>query len=395
MTWAVTTNVSGTYSCSLDAGIYTVTASYANHISKTVAVSITAQMTSTQDLELRILQPCVSVAPLSMEQTVVRGTSETQTLTLDNTGAVSATFELREAMGWLDKDPITGTLDADTGTQFVDVTFTAFPTMTSGIYAATLIASTDDPTTPTINVPVTMTIVSAPVCGFVSSSPDDLGQTTYFSNTTTGDTPMSYLWDLGDHTTSDAISPTHTYTQAGWYTVVLTANNQYGQDICSADVAIVGPPPAGWEKLVYINNVLTDAFPAVVTSGDEIGIMDRVEVYSAENVTFTLTEEWTESLELLTYTVRASPGSTAVLPYYGTVILSTTDMLVEVFDAPHDWDYVFTKTFNVLAGSWTTDTITETLWVEGSVSQLEPIVLEFEYREPGEYIYLPIVMRSY
>ncbi|HEX5003567.1 MAG TPA: PKD domain-containing protein, partial [Bacteroidia bacterium] len=43
-----------------------------------------------------------------------------------------------------------------------------------------------------------------------------------FDNTSTG--AVSYLWDFGDGTTSTLVSPTHTYTVAGTYTISLTAS---------------------------------------------------------------------------------------------------------------------------------------------------------------------------
>ena len=49
---------------------------------------------------------------------------------------------------------------------------------------------------------------------------------------------MSYTWDLGDGITSFAINPTHVYTQANSYTVTLTAENPYGQDVCSDVVTV-------------------------------------------------------------------------------------------------------------------------------------------------------------
>ncbi len=58
---------------------------------------------------------------------------------------------------WLAQDPITGTVPADS-MRVVDVTFTALPTMTTGTYTATLVIRTNDPMTPRMYVPVTMTI---------------------------------------------------------------------------------------------------------------------------------------------------------------------------------------------------------------------------------------------
>jgi hypothetical protein len=60
---------------------------------------------------------------------------------------------------WLTEDPITGTLAHDSSV-LVDVTFTAFPTLTVGSsYTATLNIKTGDPVNPKVSVPVTMNVV--------------------------------------------------------------------------------------------------------------------------------------------------------------------------------------------------------------------------------------------
>lgn len=50
-----------------------------------------------------------------------------------------------------------------------------------------------------------------------------------FTNQSTGDI-SSYLWDFGDGQTSTAANPSHSYTQAGQYTVSLTADGAAGSD---------------------------------------------------------------------------------------------------------------------------------------------------------------------
>jgi hypothetical protein len=70
---------------------------------------------------------------------------------------------------WLAEDPITGTVAHDSSFP-VDVTFTAFPTMTvGGVYTGSLIVKTDDPMSPKIEIPVTMNVVE-PVYGIEISA---------------------------------------------------------------------------------------------------------------------------------------------------------------------------------------------------------------------------------
>ncbi len=81
-----------------------------------------------------------------------------------------------------------------------------------------------------------------PQAGFISTAPDLIGDTTVFTNTTTGAGELSYWWDFGDGAGSMAVNPTHTYTQTGIYTVTLTASNLGGSDIYTAIVSIEAPP---------------------------------------------------------------------------------------------------------------------------------------------------------
>jgi PKD repeat protein len=140
---------------------------------------------------------------------------------------------------WLSENPITGTVEGDSSSD-VDVTFTAFPTMTFGTYTATLLVDTEDAINDPINVPVTMTVTAAPDCGFTSSSPDEWHETTTFTNTTIG-AALTYTWDFGDDAPVSTLeNPTHTYAHVGFYTAVLTATNAHGVDVCSGTVSIEG-----------------------------------------------------------------------------------------------------------------------------------------------------------
>jgi PKD repeat protein len=80
---------------------------------------------------------------------------------------------------------------------------------------------------------------AAPEAGFESSSPDEMGSLTVFTNTTQGTAWMAYSWDFGDGTDlSQQANPSHLYAQGDQYTVVLTATNRYGQSVYSDTVQI-------------------------------------------------------------------------------------------------------------------------------------------------------------
>ena len=63
------------------------------------------------------------------------------------------------------------------------------------------------------------------------------GATYTFTNSSTGNGTLSYLWDFGDATTSTNANPTHTYTTSGTYLVCLTTTNVNSNgDTCIARI---------------------------------------------------------------------------------------------------------------------------------------------------------------
>jgi hypothetical protein len=97
MTWTVTSDpATGYYYRWLLAGDYSVTASAADHRPGTADVQITAGQTSTLDLALRWLAPCMDVAPTSFDVNVAPDSQLVQTLSIDNSGASDLTWELKE-----------------------------------------------------------------------------------------------------------------------------------------------------------------------------------------------------------------------------------------------------------------------------------------------------------
>jgi len=103
--------------------------------------------------------------------------------------------------------------------------------------------------------------------GFAASSPDWLGQTTTFSNTTEGLAPISFAWNLGDGTTSEVENPSHTYAAPGLYTVCLTATNPGGSAVVSDVVTVYGPPTADLIAQPTAGEApLTVAFTATATT---------------------------------------------------------------------------------------------------------------------------------
>jgi PKD repeat protein len=72
------------------------------------------------------------------------------------------------------------------------------------------------------------------------------GNEVNFTDESTND-PTSWLWDFGDGNTSEETNPTHTYADAGDYTVTLTATNNTGSDSeVKTDYISVDPEPVNF-----------------------------------------------------------------------------------------------------------------------------------------------------
>ncbi|MDY6878533.1 MAG: S8 family serine peptidase [Chloroflexota bacterium] len=126
-----------------------------------------------------------------------------------------------------------------------------------------------------------------------------------------------------------------------------------------------------WNKRVSVNGVLTDTSPISIVPSDTVQIVDRVWITYTDNVTFTLVETWTESLDL-----------TGWISDSGSITTNAHSLTWGMRDAaPNTW-YAITKTFNVISATWVYDYITETLWVENAAPQLPDRVFWFAHPHP-------------
>jgi subtilisin family serine protease len=96
--YTTTTLANGYYSFSMPAGEYDIEVIAEGFVSQTVTgVDLVGGSTVTQDFELRLLAPCLSVDPESLEETLTIGAIGTQGLTILNSGTIDADIELFEA----------------------------------------------------------------------------------------------------------------------------------------------------------------------------------------------------------------------------------------------------------------------------------------------------------
>ena len=98
-----------------------------------------------------------------------------------------------------------------------------------------------------------------PVANFNSSSS---GLTSTFTNTSTN--AATVLWNFGDASTSTVLNPSHTYFNAGTYTVCLTVNNGCGNNSVCKTVTVTCTAPLA--SYYYVVNGMTVTFSNISTN---------------------------------------------------------------------------------------------------------------------------------
>ena len=146
----------------------------------------------------------------------------------------------------------------------------------SGTYTVSLTVTDDRGDTATFSQDVTVTVPNQlPVAAF-SANCAGLDCTFDSSNSTDPDgTIESYQWDLGDGSTSTDAAPTHTYDEAGSYTVTLTVTDDRGATATSTTgVSVIDPestPSVVFRAAAGANSNSTSsslAIPGQVRPGD-------------------------------------------------------------------------------------------------------------------------------
>lgn len=125
--------------------------------------------------------------------------------------------------------------------------------ITPGTFTVKLVATsangTKDSTTTSI------TVVTDPVANFSATPTSGCEDDNVISFTNLSTNAVSYIWDFGDGTSSNATNPTHTYTDPGVYSVKLVATSTFGcQNIKISNA------------LVTIHNGSSAAFNAPIVS---------------------------------------------------------------------------------------------------------------------------------
>ncbi|MEO1270876.1 MAG: PKD domain-containing protein, partial [Myxococcota bacterium] len=126
-----------------------------------------------------------------------------------------------------------GTGDTDS-TQNPTYTYT-----TPGSYEAVLTVTDANGDTSTATVPITVTDDTTPSIDLAASPPRGIAPllVDFTATVTDGNAPLSFAWEFGDGNTSEQEDPSHSYIEAGVYTVTLTVTDNDG-DIATDTLTI-------------------------------------------------------------------------------------------------------------------------------------------------------------
>ena len=164
---------------------------------------------------------------------------------------------------WLSEDPTEGTVPPGECT-VVEVTFDSTG-LAGGVYNGNLVITSNDPDTPEVTIPVTMTVLEPAAIVDVTYTVD--GVEVAFDSTAIGATPLTYAWNFGDGTPPSAVpDPTHVYAATGCYTPTLTVTNGCGSDTWSEQICVC-------EAVAGVNFTWVPAVPWVGEMIDFTGLI--------------------------------------------------------------------------------------------------------------------------
>ncbi|MBN1484245.1 MAG: S8 family serine peptidase [Chloroflexia bacterium] len=98
LSWTVSGDETGRYYRWLHAGSYTVTAAAPQHLSRTGWIEVRPAETTTLDIDLRYLTPCLELRPAELSLSVPTGTLLQRTLLLSDGGAAPLNWQVQEAI---------------------------------------------------------------------------------------------------------------------------------------------------------------------------------------------------------------------------------------------------------------------------------------------------------
>ena len=257
----------------------------------------------------------------------------------------------------------------------------------AGQYIVTLTAT--NPISTVVISQIITILDNAPVAQFTTSSPDTLGQTTFFNSLTNG-RQVWHEWAFGDNTTVisgyNAINVSHSYTKTGDYIATLTTTNGLGQSVITQLVQIIAdiqPPVADFSfsqtvyevgQTVILSNLSQDGGASEVSylwawgDGEITNTINPTHTYSTPGH-FTVT---------LTVT---NPRGQAIATQTITITEQAIQGLTIRHDSPTRLGEVTTLTASVTHG-----TAIRYTWQWGDGMVMTGAVVSHSYTVVGEYV---------
>ncbi len=141
---------------------------------------------------------------------------------------------------------------------------------------------------------MSVTVTNPPVpAGVVSLSSNPAGarvclnQAVSFTSSARGDAPVNASWNFGDGSTGTGMTPSHTYTRTGTFTVSLNVSNASGSDARTLPVTVVDcatprPPVVATCNLTELNSVFFERNSSTLTMAGREALSQNLEAIRSQ-----------------------------------------------------------------------------------------------------------------
>lgn len=104
------------------------------------------------------------------------------------------------------------------------------------------------------------------------------GESVRFNSSVRGDAPIEYQWEFGDGETASGQEPTHTYQEAGTYTVTLTATNDTGSDSRSITIDVQPEIAAICLEITELNSAYFERNSSTLTAEARDALSENLDI---------------------------------------------------------------------------------------------------------------------
>lgn len=152
----------------------------------------------------------------------------------------------------------------------------------AGTYTVTFDASNDGAS---VSESCTVEVEEPPAPAVVASidaspNPSNPGESVSFTSNVRGDRPVDCQWDFGDGETSSNCNPSHTYDDAGTYTVTLTASNDAGEDTASLTQTVQAELAAICTTVTEFNSVFFGQNSSTLSAEARSALRENLDILS-------------------------------------------------------------------------------------------------------------------